>query len=175
MLPIIRITPTFSTSSQQTRIKHPQNTRCYSVHGDLSKHGGWATTWRSSFRHKTYSHLCTYILLVSLFVWIDRAQFFCGNSHDPKEGLWTVNSKCFAWKNFDIRNPQKINKKIFENICLLKKGLWKATVFKLTLFSRLRFFKKKRWFENGIYCKMYISKMEILQGYPKRMRTKRRF
>ena len=165
MLPIIRITPTFSTSSQQTRIKHPQNTRCYSVHGDLSKHGGWATTWRSSFRHKTYSHLCTYILLVSLFVWIDRAQFFCGNSHDPKEGLWTVNSKCFVWKNFDIRNTPKINKKIFENICLLKTGLWKATVFKLTLFSRLRFLKK-RWFENGIYCKMYISKMEILQGYP---------
>ena len=70
-----------------------------------------------------------YALLVCLFVclfvcnkrqngWTDRAQFFCGISRDPREGLWMIKfSKICLHQNSifeNLKNPRKFFYKIRE-------------------------------------------------------------
>ena len=68
--------------------------------------------------------ICKFGLSVCLFVsnkrqngWIDRAQFFCGTSRDPREGLWRIEfSKICLHQNSIFKNPRNLFFVLFYNV-----------------------------------------------------------
>ncbi len=74
---------------------------------DISQYK-WLVFLSYQLRKKTRYYFHLYINLVCLFDvsnkrqngWTDRAQIFCGTSHDHREGLWIINILKMCFEGF---------------------------------------------------------------------------